>query len=124
MKREGEKQKLSAHKTTAVFSENSWGCSCPVFRVKADSPTFGQLVLLFFKDGGKIRCMMVFGAPLRAAEILSIWHQHHGIEQFWRHIKSVIHPGEMRLRGRDGAYAGLAVKVLSYLLLTHLRQPD
>ncbi|MBC8232658.1 hypothetical protein H8E77_24180 [bacterium] len=24
------------------------------------------------------------------------------------------------MRGRDGAYAGLAVKVLSYLLLTHL----
>ena len=64
--------------------------------------------------------MMVFGHPVRAAEILSIWHQPHGIEQFWRHLKSVIHLHEMRLRGRDGIYAGLAVKVLSYLLLTHL----
>ena len=68
----GKRAKLSAHKNTAMLSENSWGCSCPVFRAKADSPTFGQLVLLFFKDSGKIRCMMVFGRPLRSAEILSI----------------------------------------------------
>jgi hypothetical protein len=116
----GQRAKLSAHKATVMLEENAWGCSCPVCRLKAESPTFGQLVLLFFRDGSKIRCMMVFGPPLRAVEILRIWHQHHGIEQFWRHLKSVVHLHEMRMRGRDGAYASLAVKVLSYLLLTHL----
>jgi effector-binding domain-containing protein len=115
-----ESAKLSAHKVTVVLSENAWGCSCPVHRVKAESPTFGKLVLLFFNDCGKIRCMMVFGRPLRAVEILSIWHQHHGIEQFWRHLKSQLQFHQMRLRGRNGAYAAMAVKVLSYLLLTHL----
>ena len=40
-------------------------------------------MLLFFQDGGKIQTMMVFGKPLRACEILRIWSQHHGIEQFW-----------------------------------------
>jgi hypothetical protein len=116
----GQRAKLSAHKATVVLSENAWGCSCPVCRVKAESPTFGKLVLLFFNDCGKVRCMMVFGRPLRGVEILSIWHQHHGIEQFWRHLKSHVQLHQMRLRGRDGAYASLAVKVLSYLLLTHL----
>jgi hypothetical protein len=115
-----ESAKLSVHKATIVLAENAWGCSCPVLRVTAENPTFGQLVLLFFKDGGNMRCMMVFGRPLRAVEILSIWHQHHGIEQFWRHLKSQLQFHEMRLRGPDGAYAALAVKVLSYLLLTHL----
>jgi hypothetical protein len=115
-----ENAKLSTHKATVVLDENAWGCSCPVCRVKAESPTFGKLVLLFFKDGGKVRCMMAFGRPLRGVEILSVWHQHHGIEQFWRNLKSHVQLHQMRMRGRDGAYASLAVKVLSYLLLTHL----
>jgi effector-binding domain-containing protein len=115
-----ENAKLAAHKATVVLDENAWGCSCPVCRVKAESPTFGKLVLLFFKDGGKLRCMMVFGRPLRGVEILSVWHQHHGIEQFWRNLKSHVQLHQMRMRGRDGAYASLAAKVLSYLLLTHL----
>lgn len=66
--------------------------------------------------------MMVFGRKLRAAEILSIWHQHHGIEQFWRNLKSIVPLHEVRLGGRDGSYASLAVKVLTYLLLVHLAQ--
>ena len=61
---------------------------------------------------------MVFGKPLRSAEILSIWRQHHGIEQFWRNLKSIIHLSSMSLHQRDGAYASLSVKVLAYLMLT------
>ena len=60
---------------------------------------------------------MAFGRRLRGAEILRIWHQHHAIEQFWRRLKSIVGLKSMRLHGREGAYAGLAVKVLAYLLL-------
>ena len=111
-------KKLSAHKRTVELVENQWGCDCACARVKAKSPTFGQLILLFFASGATIRCMMVFGKPLRSAEILSIWRQHHGIEQFWRNLKSIIHLSSMSLHRRDGAYASLGVKVLAYLMLT------
>ena len=114
------KQKLSLHKKEVTLKENQWGCDKAVARKKAESPTFGALTLLFFVDGKKIRCMMVFGPAKRATEILRIWRQHHGIEQFWRNLKSIVGLSAMRLRGRDGAYASLGIKVLAYLLLVSL----
>ena len=66
--------------------------------------------------------MMVFGRPLRSSEILAIWHKHHGIEQFWRHLKSIVNLASMSLMGRDGAYATIGIKVLAYLLLLLIAQ--
>ena len=84
-----EKAKLSEHKKSIQLLPNQWGCNKPVCRTKGSSRTFGDVVLLFFQDGGKIRTMMVFGKPLRACEILRIWSQHHGIEQFWQNTRVV-----------------------------------
>ena len=64
-----EKAKLSEHKKSIQLLPNQWGCSKPVYRTKGSSRTFGDVVLLFFQDGGKIQTMMVFGKPLRACEI-------------------------------------------------------
>ena len=96
---------------------NQWGCDKPVYRTNATSPTFGKVVVLFFADRGKIRTMLVFGKPLRACEILRIWSQHHGIEQYWRHLKTDLNLASMSLKGQNGAYANLGVKVMSYLLI-------
>ena len=38
---------------------------------------------------------MMFGRKLRACEILAIWQQHHGIEQFWRALKAVLQIRQM-----------------------------
>ncbi|RKU08199.1 hypothetical protein C6501_16750 [Candidatus Poribacteria bacterium] len=70
-----------------------------------------------FLDMGKIRTMMVFGKPLRSAEILRIWSQHHGIEQFWRYLKTDLKLSSISLEKRQGAYASLSIKILSYLLI-------
>ncbi|MBI1882905.1 MAG: transposase [Chlamydiae bacterium] len=115
---DGQNAKLSAHKKTIDLQDHQWGCDGPVNRKQAQSPTFGDVVLLFFSDGGQKRCVMAFGRRLRSAEIFRIWHQHHAIEQFWRNLKSIVGLKSMHLHGRTGAYAGLAVKVLAYLLLT------
>ena len=40
---------------------------------------------------GKGRTLLVFGKPLRTCEALKIWAQHHGIEHFWRQLKSSLH---------------------------------
>ena len=113
----GQTAKLSAHKKTVKLHTNQWGCDKPMRRLPAKSPTFGELVLLFFSAHGKTQTMMVFGRPLRAAEILHIWSQHHGIEQFWRHLKTDLRLSAMSLHHRNGAYGALGIKILSYLMI-------
>ena len=113
----GQTAKLSAHKKTVKLHTHQWGCDKPRRRFQAKSPTFGELVLLFFSAHGKTQTMMVFGRPLRAAEILHIWSQHHGIEQFWRHLKTDLRLSAMSLHHRNGAYGTLGIKVLSYLMI-------
>jgi len=114
------KAKLSAHKKHIDLHEDQWGCDKPVYRAKAMSPTFGECILVFFRDSGKIRTLLVFGNPLRTSEAMRIWAQHHGIEQFWRHLKSNLHVSAMRLQSREGAYVSLGIKVTSYLMLLQI----
>jgi len=118
---DGKKQKLSAHKKEIEFDESAWGCDgIPVARKAAESPAFGKVLLLFFKDGEKIKCVMVFGRQLRACEIMSIWKQHHSIECFWRRLKSDLQIHKVRMRDREGVYAMVGIKVVAYLLMEHL----
>ena len=113
----GQTAKLSEHKKTVKLHANQWGCDKPVRRLRAKSLTFGQLVLLFFSAHRKTQTMMVFGRPLRASEILHIWTQHHGIEQFWRHLKTDMRLSAMSLHQRNSAYGTLGIKIISYLMI-------
>ena len=122
---DGKKTKLSEHKKQIELCPEQWGCSKPHYRTQATSRTFGPLLLLFFLDMGKMRTMLVFGKPGRACEILRIWSQHHGIEQFWAEyacgilhdLKTDLRLSSMSLEGKQGASANLGLKVLSYLLI-------
>ena len=112
--------KLSVHKKRIHLREDQWGCDKPVCRLKAKSPTFAACVVVFFQDRGKIRTLLVFGKPLRTCEVIRIWSQHHGIEQFWRYLKSSLHVSAMSLQSRQGAYTSLGIKVISYLMLLQI----
>lgn len=113
----GKTAKLSAHKKVVKLLADQWGCDKPVRRLRAKRPTFGELLLLFFQTHGKTQTMMVFGRPLRSAEILHIWSQHHGIEEFWRHLKTDLRLSEMSLHHRNGTYGSLGIKLLGYLMI-------
>ena len=112
--------KLSVHKKHIHLREDQWGCEKPVCRLKAESPTFGPCIVIFFRDRGKIRTLLGFGKPLRTCEALRSWAQHHGIEQFWRYLKSNLRLSAMSLESRRGAYAALGIKVMSYLMLLQM----
>lgn len=72
---------LSEQKRRIELKPHQWGCGqTPVARCQAESPTFGKLILLLFRQAGQVKAVMMFGRKLRACEILSIWRQHHGIE--------------------------------------------
>ena len=67
-----------------------------------------------------MKCVMAFGRKLRACEILSIWKQHHSIEQFWRRLKNDLQIHRMRLRSREGVNGMIAIKLLAYLVMEKL----
>lgn len=117
----GETKKLSEHKKGIEFSDEAWGCKgIPVARKEALSPTFGKVILVFFKDGSKVKCVMVFGRKLRASEAISIWKQHNGVEQFWRRLKNDLQIHRIRLRSSQGVYGMVAIKLIAYLLMEKL----
>jgi hypothetical protein len=99
-----------------------WGVDAPCCRELANSPTFGDVVLLFFKKS-KTRVFYLIDfskKPGRCVEIWRAWQKHHSIEQFWRLLKSVLHLKSIQLRG-DGLYAGLLIKILTCILILRLK---
>ncbi len=115
-------QKASAFQDELKLVANQWGIDVPACRKRGKSPTFGDIVLFFFeKSTTRIYYLMDFSeTPHRGAEIWHIWKQHHLIEFFWKWLLSVFKINSMQLQG-DGLYAGLLVKMLSYLLAIRLK---
>ena len=116
------KQKASVWKRELDLESPKWGMDVPSRRIWAYNPTFGSLILLFFrKSTTRSYYLMNFSQqPMRGAEMWHIWKQHHQIECFWKLLKSVLQVRAMRLHG-DGLYAGLLIKVLAYLFAMRLR---
>ena len=118
---DGKKQKLSLHKHEIQLDDSAWGCKgIPIARKEAESPTFGKVILVFFLNCSKVKCIMVFGRKLRASEAISIWKQHHSIEQFWRRLKHDLQIHRMRLRERNGVYCMVGIKLIAYLVMEKL----
>ncbi|MEW5768476.1 MAG: hypothetical protein AB1797_12835 [bacterium] len=118
----GKKQKASEWKKEIPLSENQWGIDVPSCRIEAHSPTFGKTVLFFYKKSTtRNYYLMDFSKTLmRSAEIWHIWKQHYLIECFWKTLKSTFKIKSMQLQG-DGLYAGLLIKVISYLVAMRLK---
>jgi hypothetical protein len=125
---DGKKQKLSLHNPEIQLDDSAWGCKgIPIARKEAESPTFGKVILVFFLDCSKVKCVMVFGRKLRACEAISIWKQHHSIEQFWRRLKHDLQIHRVRLRNMGfrgyalrGVYGMVGIKLVAYLVMEKL----
>jgi hypothetical protein len=118
---DGNKQKLSLHKKEIQLDDSAWGCKgIPVARKEGESPTFVKVILVFFMDCSKLKCLMVLGRKLRACEAISIWKQHNSIEQFWRRLKYDLQIHRTRPRSRQGVYAMVAVKLVAYLVMEEI----
>lgn len=116
------KKKSSVWKKEIELTSGQWGIDVPSCRIKGNSPTFGEVVLFFFeKSTTNVYYLMDFSVnAMRGAEIWHIWKHHNLIEHFWKILKSTFKIKSMRLRG-DGIYAGLLVKIFSYLLAVRLK---
>jgi hypothetical protein len=119
---EGQKWDASTWKKVLVLEAPKWGIDVPSCRLWSDSPTFGTLLLFFFrKSTTRSYYLMNFSQEsLRGAEIWHIWRQHHMVECFWKIMKSIFQMRSMQLQG-DGLYTALLIKVLAYLLALRLQ---
>jgi hypothetical protein len=116
------KQDASTWKKQLMLQASKWGIDVPSCRIWGDSPTFGSVLLFFFrKSTTRSYYLMNFSQEsLRGAEIWHIWKQHNVIECFWKIMKSIFHIRSMQLQG-DGLYTALLIKVLAYLLVLRLQ---
>jgi hypothetical protein len=119
---EGQKWDASTWKKVLMLDDPKWGIDVPSYRTWGYSPTFGSLVLFFFrKSTTRSFYLMNFSqVSLRGAEIWHIWKQHHVIECFWKIMKSIFQIRAMQLQG-DGLYTALLIKVLAYLIAVRLQ---
>ena len=119
---DGQKQGASTWKKDLILQAPRWGIDVPSCRIWGESPTFGSLVLFFFrKSTTRSYYLMNFSqVSLRGAEIWHIWKQHHVIECFWKMMKSIFQIRSMQLQG-DGLYTALLIKVFAYLLALRLQ---
>jgi hypothetical protein len=117
-----QKWDASTWKKVLMLDEPKWGIDVPSCRIRGSSPTFGSLILFFFrKSTTRSYYLMNFGQrSLRGAEIWHIWKQHHVIERFWKIMKSIFQFRSMHLPG-DGLYTALLIKVFTYLLAMRLQ---
>jgi hypothetical protein len=118
----GQKQDASTWKKDLILHAPKWGIDVPSCRIWGESPTFGSLMLFFFrKSTTRSYYLMNFSQrSLRGAEIWHIWKQHHVIECFWKIMKSIFQLRSMQLQG-DGLYTALLIKVFAYLLALRLQ---
>jgi hypothetical protein len=119
---DAQKWDASTWKKVLMLEEPKWGIDVPSCRIWGYSPTFGSLILFFFrKSTTHSYYLMNFSQrSLRGAEIWHIWKQHHVIECFWKIMKSIFQLRSMQLQG-DGLYTALLIKVFAYLLTLRLQ---
>jgi len=117
-----KKQDALTWKKELTLESPKWGIDVPSCRLWGYSPTFGSLILFFFrKSTTRSYYLMNFSQrSLRGAEIWHIWKQHHIIECFWKSMKSIFQIRSMQLQG-DGLYTALLIKVFAYLLALRLQ---
>src|SRR5215471_9115605 len=119
---DGQKWDAATWKKVLMLEEPTWGIDVPSCRIQGHSPTFGSLILFFFrKSTTRSYYLMNFSqSSMRGAEIWHIWKQHHVIECFWKIMKSIFHMRSMQLQD-DGLYTALLMKVFTYLLALRLQ---
>jgi hypothetical protein len=117
-----KKQDAWTWKKALTLESSKWGIDVPSCRLWGYSPTFGLLILFFFRKSTprSYYLMNVSQESLRGAEIWHIWKQHHVVECFWKIMKSIFQLRSMQLQG-DGLYTALLIKVFAYLLALRLK---
>jgi len=104
-------------KKALVLDDPQWGLAVPSCRIRAHSPTFGSLMLFFFRKSTPRSSSWMHCSPvsMRGAAIWPLWKQHPRREYCWKMLKSLCPMRSMPRQG-DGLYTALLIKLFASLL--------
>jgi len=122
-------QELTAKELKARFLVRSvWG-GYPTQRLRATSKTFGEVLLVLFKEGDTLTVLMAkvkkdqqAQRELRALPVIRIHKQRPWIEQTWRWQKSQLRTGKIQVRTGHKPKAGYTCRMVTYAILGELQR--
>ena len=108
--------------------QSHWG-GFPTQRLRATSTTFGEVLLVLFKEGDTLTVLMAKAQQenqaqreLRALPVIRIHKQRHWIEQTWRWQKSQLRTGKIQVRKGHKPKAGYTCRMVTYAILGELQR--
>ena len=122
-------QEFTVRELKARFRMQSlWG-GIPTQRLRATSKTFGEVILVLFKERDTLTLLMAkvektkqAQEELRALPVIRIHKQRHWIEQTWRWQKCQLRTGKIQVRKGHKPKAGYTCRTVTYAILGELQR--
>jgi hypothetical protein len=91
---------------------------CRYARLRATSPTYGEVILLLVdKPAEKRFYLLWFATPLQATRLLRLWARRHWIEQVFRTLKHLLATDACQVHSEDAYYGHLVLRLMACFVL-------
>jgi hypothetical protein len=91
---------------------------CRYARLRAKSPTYGEVTLILVDKPGEDRLyLMCFASPIPATRLLRFWSRRHWIEQVFRTLKHLLATEACQVHSEDAYYGHLVLRLMACFVL-------
>jgi hypothetical protein len=91
---------------------------CRYARLRAKSPTYGEVTLIIVdKPGEKRFYLLCFATQLQATRLLRLWARRHWIEQVFRTLKHLLATEACQVHSEDAYYGHLVLRLMACFVL-------
>lgn len=91
---------------------------CRYARLRAKSPTYGEVTLILVDKPGEDRLyLMCFASPTPATRLLRFWSRRHWIEQVFRTLKHLLATEACQVHSEDAYYGHLVLRLMACFVL-------
>jgi hypothetical protein len=100
------------------FRQSLQAAACRYARLRATSPTYGEVTLLLVdKPAEKRFYLLCFATPLQATRLLRLWARRHWIEQVFRTLKHLLATEACQVHNEDAYYGHLVLRLMACFVL-------
>jgi hypothetical protein len=109
---------LTAEEQTWPFRQSLNAPDCGYARLRAKSPTYGEVTLIIVdKPGEKPFDLLCFATRLQATRLLRLWSRRHWIAQVFRTLKHLLATEACQVHSEDAYYGHLVLRLMACFLL-------
>jgi DDE superfamily endonuclease len=91
---------------------------CRYARLRANSPTYGEVTLLLVDKPGEDRFyLLCFASQIPATRLLRLWSRRHLIEQVFRTLKHLLATDACQVHSEDAYYGHLVLRLMACFVL-------